>query len=43
MKYSLHKKPKKWTATLATESEKVISQSELPNQNYYRHAIAMTL
>jgi hypothetical protein len=40
LKYNLHYKNKNWIETLALEAETAISNLEITEQNYYRHAVA---
>jgi predicted glycosyltransferase involved in capsule biosynthesis len=40
LKYNLHYKNKKWIETLALEAETAITNLDINNQNYYRHAVA---
>jgi hypothetical protein len=43
LKYNLHHKNKKRTETLALEAETAISNLDISEQNYYRHAVARKL
>jgi hypothetical protein len=40
LKYNLHYKSKNWIETLALEAQTAISDLEITEQNYYRHAVA---
>jgi hypothetical protein len=40
LKYNLHYKNKKWIETLALEAETAITNLDINEQNYYRHAVA---
>jgi hypothetical protein len=40
LKYNLHHKYRKCIETLALEAETAISNLDMTEQNYYRHAVA---
>jgi hypothetical protein len=43
LKYNLHYKHKNWIETLGLEAETAISNIEISEQQYYRHAVAKTI
>jgi hypothetical protein len=43
MKYNLHYKQKSWLETLALEAETAISNLDIIEQQYYRHAVAKNI
>jgi hypothetical protein len=42
-KYNLHLKHKKWFETLDLEVEMAISNLDVTQQNYYRHAVVTNI
>jgi hypothetical protein len=43
LKYNLHYKRKNWLQTLALEAETAVSNLDITEQQYYRHAVAINI